>query len=194
LRTRECCLLFEKKNLTGRSARLLPTLTAQTGTEVGVAESRQAGPQVAKQAEESIEENRGDTVDDRNRGAGSQAAQQTERLVEFGQQGVRQAAAASTTAATAAQRSGSAVAECTQEITAAWTRYAEEIMRHTSEASQALLRARTFTEILEVQAKLLRENMQAFLDQSVRIAESASRMATRPLQELKAASTERPQR
>src|SRR5436190_18103796 len=74
LRTRECCLLFEKKNLTGRSARLLPTLTAQTGTEVGVAESRQAGPQVAKQAEESIEENRGDTVDDRNRGAGSQAA------------------------------------------------------------------------------------------------------------------------
>jgi hypothetical protein len=65
-------------------------------------------------------------------------------------------------------------------------------MRHTSEASQALLRARTFTEILEVQAKLLRENMQAFLDQSVRIAESASRMATRPLQELKAASTEQP--
>ncbi len=65
-------------------------------------------------------------------------------------------------------------------------------MRHTSEASQALLRARTFTEILEVQAKLLRENMQAFLDQSVRIAELASRMATRPLQELKAAGTERP--
>ena len=44
-------------------------------------------------------------------------------------------------------------------------------MRHTSEASQALLRARTFTEILEVQAKLLRENKLAFLDQSVRIAE-----------------------
>ena len=39
-------------------------------------------------------------------------------------------------------------------------------MRHTSEASQALLRARTFTEILEVQAKLLRDNMQAFLEQS----------------------------
>jgi hypothetical protein len=65
-------------------------------------------------------------------------------------------------------------------------------MRHTSEASQALLRARTFNEMLEVQAKLLRENMQAFLDQSVRIAESASRMAARPLEELKAASTERP--
>src|SRR5438552_2165273 len=34
-------------------------------------------------------------------------------------------------------RSGSAVAECTQEIAAAWARYAEEVMRHTSEASQA---------------------------------------------------------
>ncbi len=44
-------------------------------------------------------------------------------------------------------------------------------MRHTSEASQALMRARTFNEMLEVQAKLLRDNMQAFLDQSVRIAE-----------------------
>jgi len=95
-------------------------------------------------------------------------------------------------AAGAAQRSGSAVAECTQEIAAAWARYAEEVMRHTSEASQALLRARTFTEILEVQAKLWRENMQAFLDQSVRIAESASRMATRPFEELRTASTERP--
>lgn len=62
----------------------------------------------------------------------------------------------------------------------AWARYVEEVMRHTSEASQALLRARTFTEILEVQAKLLRENKLAFLDQSVRIAEWASRMATRP--------------
>jgi len=46
-------------------------------------------------------------------------------------------------------------------------------------------------EMLEVQAKLLRDNMQAFLDQSVRIAESASRMATRPLEALTEASSER---
>ena len=157
-----------------------------------MAEARHTGPQGAKQAERSIEETRRDTAVDRNPGAGGQAAQQTGHFAELGQQAVRQAADASTAAASAAQRSGSAIAECTQEITAAWTRYAEEVMRHTSEASQALLRARTFTEIMELQAKLLRENMQAFLDQSVRLAESASRIATRPLQELKAASTERP--
>ncbi len=160
-----------------------------------MAELRQAGSQATKRAEGSIEDNRRDTTD-RNRdsqAAGPQAAQrQAERLAELGQQGVRQAADASTAVASAAQRSGSAVAECTQEIASAWARYAEEVMRHTSEASQALLRARTFTEILEIQAKLLRDNMQAFLDQSVKIAELASRMATRPLEELKAANTERP--
>jgi hypothetical protein len=176
LQSSKCCLLFYKKNLTERSVRLLPMLVAQTGTEVGMAESRQAGSQATKQAERPIDAD----------------AAERKRLAEHGQQGVRQAADASTAAASAAQRSGSAVAECAQEITAAWARYAEEVMRHTSEASQALLRARTFNEMLEVQAKLLRENMQAFLDQSVRIAESASRMATRPLEELKAASTERP--
>ena len=161
-----------------------------------MAESRQAAPQATKEAERSSDDNRRDTTNDPNRGGGGQAAQgqpaqrQNERLAELGQQGVRQATDASTAAANAAQRSGSAVAECTQEITAAWARYAEEVMRHTSEASQALLRARTFNEMLEVQAKLLRDNMQAFLDQSVRIAESASRMATRPLEALKEASSE----
>ena len=98
-----------------------------------MAESRQAGSQGTKQAERPIEDNRHDSTDDRNRGAGSQAAQpqtaqrQAERLAEFGQQGVRQAADASTAAASAAQRSGSALAECTQEITAAWARYAERV-------------------------------------------------------------------
>ena len=158
-----------------------------------MAESRQPGPQAAKEAERPSDDKRRDTTSDPNRGGVSQAVQrQADRLAELGQQGVRQAADASTAAAGAAQRSGSAVAGCTQEITAAWARYAEEVMRHTTEASQALLRARTFNEMLEVQAKLLHDNMQAFLDQSIRIAESASRMATRPLEELRTASTERP--
>jgi len=66
--------------------------------------------------------------------------------------------------------------------------YADEVMRHTSEASQALLRARTFAEMLEVQAKLLRDNMQSFVDQSARIAEAAGRMATRSFDVVKEAS------
>ena len=45
--------------------------------------------------------------------------------------------------------------------------------------------------MLKVQARLLRDNMQAFLDQSVRIAESASRIATRRLEALKETSPER---
>ncbi len=52
-------------------------------------------------------------------------------------------------------------------------------MRNASEASQALLRARNFPEILEVQTHLLRNNVQTFLEQSARVAEAASRMAMR---------------
>ena len=98
---------------------------------------------------------------------------------------MQQATEASAAAATGTLRSGSAIASDAQEIAAAWTRYAEEVMRHTSEASQALLRARTFTEMLEVQAKLLRDNMQSFVDQSARIAEAAGRMAMHPFNALK---------
>ena len=101
-------------------------------------------------------------------------------------------AAAETAAAGRLLSSGSGAAGGAQEITAAWARYAERVMHHTSEASQALLRARSFSEMLEVQAKLMRDNMQAFLDQSVAIAEAAGRMAKRPLGVLKDAGVERP--
>jgi hypothetical protein len=104
---------------------------------------------------------------------------------------MRKATEASAAAASGTLRAGSAVASDAQEITAAWARYAEEVMRHTSEASQALLRARTFAEMLQVQAKLLRDNMQSFVDQSARIAEAAGRMATRPFNALKETSGER---
>jgi hypothetical protein len=113
---------------------------------------------------------------------GNEAARkQTERLAEVG----GQAATPSKAAAEVALHSGSALADVAQEITAAWARYAEEVMRHTSEASEALLRARNFTEMLEVQANLLRNNMQAFMDQSTRIAGAASRMAVRPLEAMR---------
>ncbi len=116
---------------------------------------------------------------------GEAIRRQTERVVEVGSEQMRKATEASAAAASGNLRAGSAVASDAQEITAAWARYAEEVMRHTSEASQALLRARTFAEMLEVQAKLLRDNMQSFVDQSARIAETASRMATRPFNALK---------
>jgi hypothetical protein len=89
-----------------------------------------------------------------------------------------------------ALRVSSAIAGDIQEIAVAWARYAEDVVRHTSEASQALLRARTFKAMLEVQAKLLRDTMQSFHDQSLKIAETASRMATRPHDALKEASVE----
>jgi Phasin protein len=83
-----------------------------------------------------------------------------------------------------------AIAGDTQEIAVAWARYAEEVVRHTTKASQARLRAHTFKEMLEVQAKLRRDIMQSFHDQIVKIAETASRRATRPHDALKEAGVE----
>jgi hypothetical protein len=96
-----------------------------------MAQTKQDGPQTAKEAERSLDDNRRETAGKRSRERGSQRPQrQAEQLAELGRQGMKQAADASTAAASAAQRSGSGVAECTQEITAALARYAEEVMRH----------------------------------------------------------------
>ena len=155
-----------------------------------MAESRREGAQGQKEIERPTDGNQqSETGAARERGL-EMAARETDRIVETGREGMRQATEASKAAASGAFRSGEVLAEGAQEITAAWARYAEEVMRHTSEASKALLRARTFNEMLEVQANLLRGNLQAFLDQSTRIAEAASRMATRPFEALKPASGE----
>jgi hypothetical protein len=156
-----------------------------------MAHTQREGQQAQKEAERPSEGSRQNSAATGTRGHGSEAAQrQTERLFEGGGERRRQATEASAAAASEALRSSSAIAGDAQEIAAAWARYAEEVMRHTSEASQALLRARTFSEMLEVQAKLLRDNLQSFLDQSAKIAETASRMATRPFDALKEASGE----
>jgi len=148
--------------------------------EVHMAESRTE----TQHAQKEMEKERGSDA----------ARRQTERFAEVGREGVRQAATVSKAATEGALRSGSALTETAQEITAAWTRYAEDVMRHTSEASQALLRARNFTEMLEVQGNLLRNNMQAFLEQGARMAEAASRMATRPFEALREAGAEQTRR
>ncbi|MBV8739092.1 MAG: phasin family protein [Alphaproteobacteria bacterium] len=111
----------------------------------------------------------------------------SERAIEQAREGSRRAAAASTAGAEAAMRTGSSLAEGMQDITRAWARYAEEVMRQTSEASRALIGCQSLSEIFEIQSRLLRGNMQAFLDQSSEMAEIAGRMATRPLQALKQA-------
>jgi len=179
-----------------RSARAPPTLIEKTfRMEVRMAESRREGQQAQMAAERPSEGNQQNSAATRTWQRSNEAArQQAEHLVEVGGERMRQATEASAAAASGALRSGSAIAGGAQEITAAWARYAEEVMRHTSEASQALLRARTFSEMLEMQTKLLRANMQSFLDQSATIAAAASRMATRPFEALKEASGDQTRR
>jgi hypothetical protein len=116
--------------------------------------------------------------------ASEATARQAERVVAEGRQGLQQATRTAETGTKAALRSGATIADGVREIAQTWAHYAEEVMRHSSQASQALLRCRSWNEVLEVQAGLLRDNMHAFLDQSAKVAEIGSRMATRPLEAL----------
>jgi hypothetical protein len=105
---------------------------------------------------------------------------------------MRQASRAAESGAQAALRSGATAADGVREIAAVWAHYAEEVMRHSAQAGQALLRCRSWSEILEIQAGLLRDNTQAFLDQSAKVAEIGSRMARSPFEALAEAGGDKP--
>ena len=77
---------------------------------------------------------------------------------------------------------GSAVAAGLQDIAQAWVDYARQVMDRTSAATEALLKCRSFNDMLGVQAELMREHLQAFLDQSSKLAEITNRMAARSIE------------
>ena len=105
--------------------------------EVRMAQSQREGQQAQKEAERPSEGNRQNPAATGTWGRDSEPAQrQTERLAEIGGERMRQATEASAAVASGTLRSGSAIASDAQEITVAWTRYAEEVMRHTSEAAR----------------------------------------------------------
>ncbi len=126
--------------------------------------------------------------------AGEAMREQGEQLASQAREGVHQASAATAAGAEAALRSGSAMSQGVQDITTAWAHYGEEVMRQTAEASRAMMNCRSLPEMLEVQARLLRGNLQAFLDQSTKIAEIAGRIASRPFEAMRQAGGDQPRR
>ncbi len=128
------------------------------------------------------------------RSAGEAVREQTEQMAAQAREGVHQAGAATAAGADAALRSGSAMTQGVQDITTAWAHYAEEVMHQTADASRAMMTCRSLPEMLEVQARLLRGNLQAFLDQSTKIAEIAGRIASRPFDAMRQAGGDPPRR
>ena len=85
----------------------------------------------------------------------------------------------------------SAVAQGLQDIAQAWVDYAQEVMHRTTEATESLLKCQSFNDMLAVQAELMRGHLQAFLDQSTKLAEITNRMTARSIDALgEAARTE----
>jgi len=65
---------------------------------------------------------------------------------------------------------GSTVAIGLQDIAQAWVDYAQQVMDRTTEATESLLKC-----------QLMRGHLQAFLDQSTKLAEITNRMAARSI-------------
>ena len=65
---------------------------------------------------------------------------------------------------------GSTVAAGLQDIAQAWVDYAQQVMDRTTEATESLLKC-----------QLMRGHLQAFLDQSTKLAEITNRMAARSI-------------
>ena len=150
----------------------------------GFGESAAGGAAAAERAAEEIS-----AVTEK---VGETTVKEAERFAAAGREGVRQASQAAESGTQAALQASVTIADGVREIAATWARYAEEVMRHSTQAGQALLRCRDWNEIFEVQSGLLRDNTRAFLDQSVKIAEIGSRMATRPFAALSEAGGDKP--
>jgi hypothetical protein len=76
---------------------------------------------------------------------------------------------------------GSEVAAGLQDIAQAWVDYAQQMMGRTTAATESLLKCRSFNDMLAIQAELMRGHLQAFLDQSSKLAEITNRMAVRSI-------------
>jgi hypothetical protein len=90
----------------------------------------------------------------------------------------------------AATDAGSTVAAGLQDIAQAWADYAQQVMERTTEATEALLKCQTFNDMLGVQAELMRGHLQAFLDQSTKLAEISNRMVARSIDAIREAGGE----
>jgi hypothetical protein len=84
-----------------------------------------------------------------------------------------------------------ALADATEEIVEVWTHYAENVMRNTSQATQALSRSYNIFDVMQVQIAFVHDIMRSFLDQSVKVADTASRMVTRPFEVIREVNAEK---
>jgi hypothetical protein len=151
---------------------------AELGTPRGAGQTETATQRGAKEVERATQ-----------RGVEA-LRQQAERVAQTGRAGVRQAGKISAAAFTESARTGSTLADATQDVVSAWAGYAEDLMRNTSRATEALLGSRTFAEMMQVQANLMMNNIQSFLNHSANLADSASRLAMRPFEALREVSAE----
>jgi hypothetical protein len=172
----------ESRREAGRAQR-----QADTAAEHVAGEAERATEHGAQEAEKATERGIEETERATERGVEA-LSQQTERVKQTGREAARQVSEISAPAFRGAARTGLALADTTQQIVEVWAHYAEDVMRNTSQAAQALSRSYNIFDIMQVQIALVHDNMRSFLDQSAELADTAGRMATRPFEVVREAS------
>ena len=155
--------------------------TSAGGSKAGSGAGSAAGSASGESAREQV-----DRLMDQGREAASNA-------IEQGSEQVRKAADASRAATAAgamsAIQTGAATADGMDDIAQAWSGYARDVMQRTTQASQSMLRCHNFSDMLGIQAELMRGHLEAFLSHSSRVAELTSRMAVRGFDTLAKSAT-----
>lgn len=78
--------------------------------------------------------------------------------------------------ADALSRSGTALAQGLQDFGRIWVEFAQDTMKQSIEATETLLRCRTFGDIMQVQSEYMRNSLDTVLDQSARMSDISARI------------------
>jgi hypothetical protein len=164
-----------------RATAHVPRGKAERTTDHVAREPRKAAQRWARGRERATQNGARDAESVTHSGAEA-LRQQTERIGETGHEGTGPARETSAAAITRAGRISSGFADGTQEIVGVWERYAQDLLHNSSEAREALFRARTLTAMMQVQANLMRGNLQSFFSHWSRLTDVATRLGLRPLE------------
>jgi len=176
--------MAESRREAGRAQRQADAAAERAGEAEKVTEGV-AAQQAQRATESGVEET------ERAAERGLEALkQQTQGVDETGREAERQASETSARMFGGAAHTGLALTDTTEEIVKVWMHYAEDVMHNASQASEALSRSRTIPEMIQVQVRLLYDNMQSFFDHSAKIADTATRIVTRPIEALREESAE----
>ncbi|MBV8650761.1 MAG: phasin family protein [Alphaproteobacteria bacterium] len=158
--------MAETKKETSRQARQPADDTAETLSEA----ASRSGEEAARAAQEVVEE------------GGHKIERLSERQSEAMKRTTRAAEETMSAGATVMTRSGNAMARGWQDVGQTMMDYLQDTTRHNMEATESMLRCRTFGELMQAQSQYMRQSLDTMMQKSARISDISARMLSETAQ------------